>query len=110
VYLNYGVRRTILSRAGKGAPPALLAMASRYFDRDGILKEGRILDFHRFLNVAPRDNGHELRCYDDVMAYVAEHQDAAHRQSIVNSRFKEGIDSTLFDKVLKTPLYPYQRE
>jgi SNF2 family DNA or RNA helicase len=110
VYLNYGVRRTIRFKAGKGAPPALLQLSSRYFDKDGILKEDHILDFHRFLNEAPRDNGHELRCYDDVMAYVAEHQDAAHRQSIVDDRLKEGIDSTLFDTVLKTPLYPYQRE
>jgi superfamily II DNA or RNA helicase len=110
VYLNYGVRRTIRFKAGKGAPPALLALASCYFDKDGILKDDHILDFHRFLNEAPRDNGHELRCYDDVMAYVAEHQDASHRLSVVNDRLKEGIDSTLFDTVLKTPLYPYQRE
>ena len=110
VYLNYGMRRTIRFKAGKGAPPALLQLSSRYFDKEGILKEDHILDFHRFLNVAPRDNGHELRCYDDVMAYVAEHQDAAHRRNIVSERLKEGIDSPFFDTILKTPLCPYQRE
>ena len=104
VYLNYGVRRTIRFKAGKGAPPALLQLASRYFDKDGILKEDHILDFPRFLDEAPRNNGHEVRCYDDVMAYIAEHQDAEHRRSIVDDRLKEGIDSTSWIQSSKRPL------
>jgi len=110
VYLGYGLMREVRFKAGKDAPPGLLSLADDYFDRSGRLKENRLLGFHRFLNAVPRDNGHEVRCYDDVMAYVAEHQDAEHRRGIVKLRAKDGIDSPIFRNLLKTDLYPYQRE
>jgi superfamily II DNA or RNA helicase len=110
IYLHYGLKREIRFKAGKGAPVGLLSLAKKYFDGSSALKAGHFLDFHEFLAALPRDNAHELRCYDDVMAYVAEHQDAEHRRAIVGTCLKDGIDSPLFDTVLKTPLYPYQRE
>jgi superfamily II DNA or RNA helicase len=110
VYLTYGLKREVRFRAGEKAPAGLLSLAGKYFDKDGALKAGRLLDFNRFLEGVPRGNGHEVRCYDDVMAYIAEHQDTAHRRAIVDERLKEGIESPLFATLLKTPLYPYQRE
>src|SRR3990170_4806166 len=67
VYLGYGLMREVRFKAGKDAPPGLLALAGDYFDRSGRLKEDRLLGFPRFLNAVPQDNGHEVRCYDDVM-------------------------------------------
>ncbi|MBI5788301.1 MAG: DEAD/DEAH box helicase [Candidatus Schekmanbacteria bacterium] len=110
VYLSYGLRREVRFKAGENAPPELLSLAKDFFDSQGTLKEQYLLDLHQFLNRIPNDNGHDLRCYDDVMAYVAEHQDAGHRHSIVQSQFKTGINSPIFESVLKTSLYPYQRE
>jgi SNF2 family DNA or RNA helicase len=104
------LKRQVHFKAGKGAPAELLSLASRYFDSAGILKEGHLLNFHCFLNTVPHADGHEVRCYDDVMAYIAEHQDAAHRRAVVNARLKEGIDAPIFETILKTPLYPYQKE
>ena len=51
--------------------------------------------------------GHELRCYDDVLAFISEHQDAQHRHITVAKQFKNGINSPVFKNVLKTDLYPY---
>lgn len=110
VFLSYGFRREVRFKAGTGAPPELLSLANEYFDDAGILEERRLPDFHRFLNAVPRNDGHEVRCYDDVMAFLAEHQDAEHRRRVVKDRLKEGIDSPLFNNLLKTELYPYQRE
>jgi SNF2 family DNA or RNA helicase len=58
----------------------------------------------------PQNSGHEVRCYDDVMQYIAEHQDAEHRRAVVRSQLKDGIESPLLKTILKTKLYPYQRE
>ena len=80
VHLRYGLRREAAFRPGKGAPPELLSLAAEYFDGAGILKEDRLSRFNRFLDAIPRDNGHEVRCYDDVLGYIAEHQDAEHRR------------------------------
>ncbi|MDO8724353.1 MAG: SNF2-related protein, partial [Syntrophales bacterium] len=110
IWLSYGLKREIRFRAGQGAPAELFPLAEKYFDGRGVLREDRLLDFHTFLEATPRRNGHEVRCHDDVMAYVAECQDAAHRRAVVDARLTEGIESPLFDVLLKTDLYPYQRE
>lgn len=110
VYLSYGLKREVRFKAGKNAPLGLLSSAKRFFDSTGVLKDDRILTFHEFLSSVKPGNGHELRCYDDVLAHIAEHQDTEHRRKIVESQFKEGIDSPVFKTALKTELYPYQRE
>jgi superfamily II DNA or RNA helicase len=110
VYLSYGLRREVRFRAGTTAPKRLRSLAGRYFDVRGVLKELRFADFASFLGKAPQFPGHELRCYDDVMEFVAERQDAGHRLATVEKALPQGIDSPLFDTLLKTGLYPYQRE
>ena len=109
IYLNYGPKREIRFKPGKDAPQKLHAYARKYFSPDGMLKDEYILDFHRILRDMPTD-GHELRCYDDVLAFISGHQDAEHRRTIVAKQFKDGINSPIFKSVLKTDLYPYQRE
>ena len=109
IYLSYGVRREVRFRPGKDAPPRLLALARGYFDQHGVLRNTRILEFPRFFDKAARI-GHEVRCYDDVMSYIAEYQDAERRRTIAETHLKEGADCPLFRGILKTPLYPYQRE
>ena len=39
--------------------------------------------------------GHEVRCYDDVMAYIAERQDEAHRRNIVEDKMKRSTVAAL---------------
>lgn len=110
IFLSYGLRREVRFKPGKDAPPEFLSIVDRCFDSRGVLKEKHILDFHQFLGKIPRNNGHEVRCYDDVMIYIAEHQDAEHRRSIIESQFGKGINSPIFKGILKAELYPYQKE
>ena len=74
------------------------------------MKAERLLTFHKFLEESPHHNGHEVRCYDDVMAYIAAYQDDAHRRAVVESRLNGDIESPIFTTILKTTLYPYQRQ
>lgn len=53
---------------------------------------------------------HELRCYDDALAFVAEVQDAVYRRRRLKEKFSQGADSAVFDRLLKIPIYPYQRQ
>ena len=110
IFLAYGLKKEVRFRAGRGAPPELISVAQEYFDGNGRLRESHVLDFSRFLDRIPRNNGHEVRCYDDVMAYIGEHQDREHRRRIIEQHLKDGIDSPIMKTVLKTDLYPYQRE
>lgn len=108
--MRYGLKRDVRFKAGKDASPEVLSLVNKYFDPNGMLKEDYILHFHQFLNNISQKNGHEIRCYDDVMAHIAEYQDAEHRRNIIKSQLKGGINSPIVKNILKTKLYPYQRE
>lgn len=110
VYLRYGIKREVCFKAGQNIPPVFLHHVAKYFDAGGVLKENRLLSFHLFLSELPRQSGHEVHCYDDVLAYIAEHQDATHRQQVIAERMPEGVASTLLDSILKTTLHHYQKE
>ncbi|BBO19038.1 DNA or RNA helicase superfamily II [Candidatus Brocadia pituitae] len=110
IYLHYGLKRDVRFKAGKDAPPEVLSLVNKYFDPNGILKEDHVLHFHQFFNDIPKQNGHKILCYDDVMAYIAEHQDTEHRRNIIKSQLKGGINCPTVKNILKTKLYPYQRE
>jgi hypothetical protein len=110
IYLSYDLKREVRFRPGVEAPAGLLGLASRYFDDSGVLRERHLLDVHIFLNALSRWKGHEVRCYDDVMGFIAEHQDSAHRKDLVEALLREGIEAPLFDTLLKTQLFPYQRQ
>jgi len=110
VYLSYGLKREVRLRLGSTAPDVLRKLAQRYFAADGVLKEQRFGDITDFIAKASGLPGHELRCYDDVMEFIASRQDACHRRALVDGAFPQGIDSPLFDSLIKATLYPYQRE
>lgn len=110
VFLSYGLQRQVRFRPGSAAPDRLLIQGRRHFDERGVLKEGRLADLATFLSDPQRAPGHELRCRDDVMEFIADRQDADHRLSLVARELPEGIDSPLFDSLIRARLYPYQRE
>ncbi|MCP5003325.1 MAG: DEAD/DEAH box helicase [Planctomycetes bacterium] len=110
VYLHYGLKREVRFRAGKEIPARLSTLVKEFFDSNNILKDTHILNFHQFMNNPYLAGGHEVRCYDDVMSFIAEHQDARHRVEIVKRRVKGGAKDPLFNNILKTKLYPYQKE
>lgn len=70
-------------------PSKLLEIVNNFFDEKGVLKESKALHFHEFLSAIPQNNGHEVRCHDDVMDYVAELQDAQHRAKIIQLQLED---------------------
>ncbi|MGO8688336.1 MAG: DEAD/DEAH box helicase [Thermoguttaceae bacterium] len=109
VFLRYGAKREVMFRAGTGCPAGVKRLAVRYFDEEGRLRPEAFAPFHEFLKKAG-SNGHELRCYDDALAMVAQVRDRAELAARIKRAFPQGIRSPAFKKLLKTSLYPYQRE
>ncbi|MEW6187865.1 MAG: DEAD/DEAH box helicase [Thermodesulfobacteriota bacterium] len=110
IFLHYGPKREVRFRAGSEVPESVLHWAGKHFDEKGFLKTERILNFPKYLTEVLSGNSHEVRCYDDVMAFVAEHQDREYRQRMIEIQFRKGIQSPIFKDIIKTDLYPYQRE
>jgi superfamily II DNA or RNA helicase len=109
VYLQYGARREVRFRPGDACPVELARLAAQHFGPDGALLPDAFAKFETFLAKAA---GYEtdLRCHDDVLAFVAEVRDAEHRRQRVAEAFPRGIRSAAFKHLLRGDLYEYQRE
>lgn len=109
VYLRYGARREVRFRLGTEAPNELRRLAPQYFDADGALRPEAFSRFDAFVARAARlDPG--LRCYEDVLGFVAQVRDAERRARLVDERFPSGIRSAALKDLLRVPLFDYQRE
>jgi ERCC4-related helicase len=109
VYLRYGAKREVAFRGGRRCPPAVRSLASRYFDPRDLLQPSAYNHFESFLKEA-RSDGHELRCYEDALTFIAQVRDGTRRRETINTLFPRGAASPAFEKLLKVPMYPYQRE
>ncbi len=109
IFLRYGKKREVCFKAGSDCPKKLQQYAFKFFDKNGILKSDAYLQFHTFLKNAPQ-NGHDLRCYEDALQFIAQLRDDDQRVKRIDREFRQGISSAKFKSLLKTDLYPYQRK
>ncbi|MDJ0861705.1 MAG: DEAD/DEAH box helicase [Gammaproteobacteria bacterium] len=111
LFLRYGAERHICFRAGRRCTPALLKRARDLFDSEHgwCLPSARFDRLEEFLAAARRSR-HEVRCYDDALAFVAERRaDDARRRRLIDL-FPQGSDTPALRELLNLPLYPYQCE
>jgi len=109
VYVQYGARRQVVFRPGTDCPATLKTYARRFFDTRNRLKPQAYARFHLFLKRTAAGS-HECRCYDDALALVARVRDAEILQQRVDEAFPSGARSAALKKLLKFPLFAYQRE
>jgi superfamily II DNA or RNA helicase len=111
VYLQYGAGRHVRFRAGLDCPPPLARRAARLFRGPpaGVLPAAQVSALQSFLAQAQRCE-HEVRCYEDVLGFVAQIRDAEERRKIIDSAYSEGGVSPALRKLLKAELYPYQAD
>ncbi len=108
IFLHYGKQRGIQFRAGTDCPATLQEQASALFS-GGELARKRFGDLPAFVTAAA-EMGHELRCYDDALTYVAEVQDGERRCAVLDAAYPQGAASPALAELLKVPLYAYQAE
>jgi len=112
IFLRYGARRAVVFRAGSACPAGIRQAAEDFFDPDGTLRPATYGRFHVFLEkVSSQDRGgHEVRCYDDALAFVSQARDRAELARRIDRAFPHGPAGTAWKSLLKIPLYPYQRQ
>jgi len=111
LFLDYGGQRHVRIRLGADFPRRLRKSAEQLFELDaaGQLAPDRFDELPAFLE-AVRKSGHEIRCYDDAQAFIAQHHDAETRQEILKRAYPKWDKSPQLKSLLKIPLYPYQIE
>jgi len=111
VWLRYGAQRHICFRPGQSCTPALLERASVLFDAESgwFLANGRLDRLADFL-AAARSSRHEVRCYDDALAFANERLAEEERRRRLADLFPQGSSTPALRDLLNVPLYPYQCE
>lgn len=118
VYLRYGAKREVVFKPGAECPESLKSLAAKFFDTNGVLRPGAVRQFHTFLAQAGGGgfqaggggDGHEVRCYDDALAFVSQMRDREELVKRIERAFPDGADGPAWKKLLEVPLYPYQRQ
>ncbi len=105
LYLSYKGERKIYLRIGTDDTEAFRELARGYFTHDGVLREDAQLKVGLFIKKAQAINN-TFRIYSDAMAYLIKSRADMTR---VNSLDEVTSDQRL-DSLLKTKLYPYQKE
>ncbi len=120
VYLNYIGERQVMIREGSKRPDEkqelgadtheekMQRLADRYFDENRQLKTASFASFNKFLSKV-RSLDADFRCYDDALEFILEQRANTQREQLLKERIKNTKDS-YFETLLKTDLFPYQRE
>ncbi|MEK6236493.1 MAG: hypothetical protein N2C14_17430, partial [Planctomycetales bacterium] len=78
IHLHYGAQRAVRFRPGSECPRKVARLTAKYFDSQGELTPEGFASFEVLLSEAAK-TGHETRCYEDVLMFVAENRDAKQR-------------------------------
>jgi superfamily II DNA or RNA helicase len=109
VVLQYGAKREVRFRTGLACPRQLSSLASSSFGPDGLLRPDAFATFESFLSEASHLD-HDLRCYDDVLGFVAEVRDRSRREAAVAEAFPLGARDRNLRSLINGSLYGYQAE
>ncbi len=80
-----------------------------FFDDEGFLQPGMITELDTFIREATRRDP-AFRIYPDVFEFIHGPMEAKTRQEKLKEIFPEGTNSKIFDDLVRTKLYPYQKE
>ncbi len=105
VYLDYQGGRSVKIRIGSEDKEAFSTLAARYFCKDGTLMKTAFASFGKFLLEAKAINP-SFRCYQDAIDYVVNSREREKRTKLIEEKYTDAA----IDSLLRTRLYPYQRE
>ena len=106
VYLSYrGNVRQVKIRVGSSHEKEFRALTAKYFDALDTLLPKAFEHFGEFLSEA-RKIDDSFRCYQDALDFVVEQREAIARRKVVDGKY----DDAAMDTLLRTTLYPYQKE
>ena len=105
VYLSYQGERKVCLRIGTDNEEEFRKLASPYFTPDGVMRPAAIDSITEFLRAAIRLNN-TFRWYPDALGFILEQRDLRRRSQLL----PDYASDTALDTLLKTKLYPYQKE
>ena len=104
VYLSYRGERQVKVRIGSEHHDEYKALASKYFDQQGVMIPYGYEHYTDFFAEAHHIDP-SFRFYKDAIDFIIEKREAVLRKSLLNKYTDDQLNA-----LLTVPLYPYQRE
>ncbi len=108
IFLKYGKSREVMLRIGTNHKEQFENLAKGYFDAAHSLMPDAYERIDTFLtkasNISP-----DFRCYQDTIDFIINARESKSRNALIREKI-EGNTNGYFDKLIKTPLYPYQKD
>jgi len=105
VYLSYRKERKVCLRIGTDNAEEFRQLAQPYFTPEGEMRPESLNTISEFLHKAFQLNN-SFRWYNDAWDFIAEKRDKRNREKFLE---EENTDA-IFNSLLKTRLFPYQKE
>lgn len=78
-------------------------------DTNGFIHTDKISEVEDYIKEASTHDPN-FKVYPDAYEFIQGHKERVEREQLANKLFSEGIHSSIFDNLIKTELYPYQKE
>lgn len=105
VYLSYKGERQVRLRIGTDNADEFRSLAAPYFTPDGVMRPETVDSISDFFREAMKINN-TFRWHSDALAFILEKRDRKRREQMSS----EWTSESALDALLKTRLYPYQKE
>jgi len=114
IFLRFGAEREVVVRFGSDCPASSVRavndmLGASSLGANEVLRADSLGHLEWVIDRLRKD-GHDVRVDDQAVAWVAQLRDAERLRRRVDQLFPRGINSPAFDSLLKTELYPYQRQ
>jgi SNF2 family DNA or RNA helicase len=107
ISIYYGNERKVWLKKAVDAAP--LSGEEELFDDGGFLNNGKLTELPSFINLALKDEP-GFRVYPDVFDKIEIDRKNRERDKIAKQLFLRGDESEIFEGLVNTTLYPYQKE
>lgn len=107
--IYYGKERRLRLKPGRTTRVKIKQVFQPIIDKDNFIQPGTLTKIESYLREATSIDP-DFRVYPDVYEYIQGHKQQQEREQLTNKLFPEGIKSPIFDNLIKTKLYPYQKE
>lgn len=109
LFLNYLPTRHITLRVGTQNTVVFEKLAEKYCDKDYTLQPQMYDKIEMLLTEAAKISP-DFRCYDGAMDFIISIRENKKRKELVDKLFAENTKNDAFADLVKTTLYPYQRD
>lgn len=107
--LRYGAERKVYLRIGERNHDEIAELASKYFLKNGFLKDSAFGRIEKFLEkIVALDP--DFRTYQDAMDYIIDVRTAGKRRKQLQKKYPLGALDPALDGLINAKLYPYQKE